>query len=72
MEKNLKFSDEDVKVMAGYIIYGLGMTAKGMIKQRWWNKYIKRNEELPEEIIKEIGQTLNMGLDEIQKYGEVL
>jgi len=36
----VKFSDEDIKTITGYIIYGLGMTADNMINPEWWDKYI--------------------------------
>jgi len=68
----VKFSDEDIKTITGYIIYGLGMTADNMINPEWWDKYIGGDNEIPTNIEIEIGKILNDCLEEKQKDGEVL
>lgn len=70
----LQFSDKDIETITGFIIYGLGEVAHGMLKEDWWQKHMGTapNDIIPQEIITEIGKTLNDSLRELQDYGEVL
>lgn len=69
----LQFSEKDIELIVGYIIYGFGMTAGAeMVKEDFWNKYINKNEEIPKNITEDIGKTINSCLIELQEEGRVL
>jgi len=71
-DKILKFSNSDIKTMVGYIIYGLGMVGEGMVNVNWWNKHIGKSEELPGAVVKDMGDTINMCLKDLQDEGSVI
>ncbi len=68
-----QFSDKDIETITGFIIYGLGEVAHGMLNEDWYQKHMgaEPNDVIPQEIITEIGKTLNDSLRELQEYGGV-